>query len=797
MRFNRLALVAVVSLAAPLFAHGDIVPGAVPDLTLLTAQVPRGSLATSFASSVPPGAKTVDGNIGDWEGEISRWGGTAIYSHGEYVYQDYLRDAWGADDGQDAARTDLTDQLNSIEGRTYRAEALSQALGEQFDVNGELDGDYCPETVCSVANYGDVEDSAIRGEADIEEVRIAADATNLSFLVRTTGMKDGRTGVLLLLGETVADHLVQGGVRTTARHAILASGNAALSVVGDGSSPAPGDIDVATNATGSINAVEISVPRASVGAAGDTFAIGVATGVIDGAALKSVKLGDAKSDLVNVAFRFDEPARIWMEHDQALALRAGDIDRYIKPVRLDRLSSGYTESFEPQPGYHERVYISDSPVNIDDADSNASLQGPFQHYGVYLPSTYRQAPGTQFPTTWWTHYRGGHAHDAAAWIPGLLRQFGEAKGNIMIMPSARGTSSWYVGRGHEDFLNVWDDSMATLPIDPDRVYMTGYSMGGFASWFLPMVYPDRFAGASPQEGPPTQGLFAGIGPNAQDPTGSQNGGDAQAELTFNIIENARNVPFVIYHGTDDELVPVTGILRMQARFIELGYRNRLYLLDGNEHYTTAVLDSWTEAARYLNRFRRDPNPPHVTYRRWPALEHAASTVSTPTGVDLAYKFDRAYWVSDLVVRTVGTVDGKPDPASWGTIDATTFGRGVGDNLLIPEAGAGLQGTPYEMTGLAWLGNGRTAPRNAFDATLTNLSNARIDLARMGLATSGQIAATVNADGPTTLQLAGVWASTPLVEVCDPPSTCTTPAVSYVGGVLSISFGAGVHTVRIA
>jgi hypothetical protein len=153
-------------------------------------------------------------------------------------------------------------------------------------------------------------------------------------------------------------------------------------------------------------------------------------------------------------------------------------------------------------------------------------------------------------------------------------------------------------------------------------------------------------------------------------------------------------------------------------------------------------------------------------------------------------------VSNLEVRDVTMIGGKPDPASWGTIDATSFGYGVDENLLIPEAGAGAQGTPYEMTGLAWLANGRTAPRNAFDVELTNLSNARLDLARMGISTSSQISGSVDNDGPVTLQLSGDWPSTPVVEVCDPPSICHYPVVSYAGGVLSIPLAAGVHSVRV-
>lgn len=754
MRSKLLLLAVVCSLAAPGFARA--IPEAVPDAPLFGQQAARGrSLITQQAAPVAPTPKTVDGNIDDWTGEITRFGGTSITSHGEFVYQDYINDAWGADDGQDAARTQYTDALNETEARAYRVEALSQALGEQFGVEG------CNETVCAVAEYGDVEDRD-RLENDIEEVRVAADASTVYVLVRTIGMtKPDATGVVLLIDDESPGgaNPGPGGLTTRTRTWLSVGGGSVM----EASNLDAEAVSVAQNPSGYTNATEIAIPRAQL-PDGETLRLAVATCVASRTQCKQVRRGDAASDIVNVAFRPNEPARIWMDHDQAHALRLGSIDTFFTSVDLDRLVEGYSETFAPAPGYWERIYVTDSAVNFE-GESNAYHQGIFQHYGVYLPSTFRSSPGSVYPTTWWTHYRGGHAHDAAAWVPGLLRQFGEAKGNIMIFPSARGTSSWYVGRGLEDFLNVWDDSVATFPIDPDRVYMTGYSMGGFASWFLPMVFPDRFAGASPQEGPPTQGLFAGAGPNASDPSSPQNGGDAQAQLMFNVIENARHVPYVIYHGTDDELVPISGILRMQARFVELGYRNRLYALDGNEHYTTAILDTWTEAADYLNKYRRDPNPARVTYRTWPALERAASTISTNiAGLDLGYRFNSAYWVSGLEVRDKEFLsDGKPDPAVWGTIDATTNGRGVPENLLIPEAGAGHQGTPYEMTGLSWLGNGRTASSNSFRASLNNLEAARLDTARMGISTTRTISADIQTDGATAIELAGGWSRCPRVD----------------------------------
>ncbi|HVL32841.1 MAG TPA: prolyl oligopeptidase family serine peptidase, partial [Actinomycetota bacterium] len=638
-----------------------------------------------------------------------------------------------------------------------------------------------------VAEYGDVDDNSVRVNTDIEEIRVAADDDNLYVLVRTAGMiDDAATGVLVLFGDDLAPHdnAVAGGLVSKSRKWLLAAG----STVHRASNIDPSHVSVATNSSGYTNAVEIAIPFGAGPRLGWTT-LAVAVCAVEGDDCKNVKEGSAASNYLNVGFRYDEPQRIWMDHDQAFALHDGNIDRFMTTVNLGRLASGYTETFEPRSGYWERVYVSDSPVNNEAQNSGTYFQGQFQHYGVYLPSNFRST--SQYPATWWAHYRGGHAHDAAAWVPGLLRNFGEQKGNIVITPSARGTSTWYVGRGMEDFLEVWDDAMATFPIDADRVYMTGYSMGGFGSYLLPTLMPDRFAGASPQEGPITQGLFIAPG-MVQSP---QNGGDVEAENTYNVFENLRNVAYAIYAGTTDELVWFTGQQAAHLKLTQLGYNNRLYAIHGGEHYASAILDQWQEAANYLNEFRRDPNPPRVTYRTWPAIERAVSTISTLPGQNLGYRFNSAYWVSGLEARTVRLLsNGKPDPRDWGTIDAVTYGRGLDTYTGVPEAGAGTQGLPYHMTGWRNVKTGREGARNALTATLTNIANATLDLARMGISNTKRIDVKITTDGPATVVLRGTWPYQPPAVEFDPPAA--GPATySLTAEGLAITFsGAGSHNI---
>src|SRR5205085_2184292 len=146
-------------------------------------------------------------------------------------------------------------------------------------------------------------------------------------------------------------------------------------------------------------------------------------------------------------------------------------------------------------------------------------------------------------------------------------------------------------------------------------------------------------------------------------------GDPRAEDAAPLLDNLKWVPYVIYQGTNDELVPVSGVTVQVKRFQDLGYRYRYYLFPGQEHYGPPVVDQWMEGVRYEHQFVRDPNPPELTYIRSMVFEHAIETVNSD-GVHFSFPLDQAYWMSGLepvdprrgVVRFDGRSLAIPDPA---------------------------------------------------------------------------------------------------------------------------------------
>ena len=119
-------------------------------------------------------------------------------------------------------------------------------------------------------------------------------------------------------------------------------------------------------------------------------------------------------------------------------------------------------------------------------------------------------------------------------------------------------------------INLVENIIKEYPVDPDRVYITGLSMGGFGTWDLITRYPDKFAAAIPMSG-------------AGDPS--------KAELI-------KHIPIWVFHGALDKAVPVEGSRNMVKALQECG-GNVIYTelpdkghVMWKEQYENPLLHDW-------------------------------------------------------------------------------------------------------------------------------------------------------------------------------------------------------------
>ena len=746
-----LTCAALVVLAEP--ARGDV------SIPVFSTEVPAGhGTAVALRPAFDP-PRRVDGRIGDWHGRPTRFGGSTIYSSGELVYQDHIFDAYGPDNGQDVQRLGIQDPIQQKVPEVYRLDPAVQYLPGEFGI---------PTPGYNLAtHYGDLPH---QDQADLSEFRVGADPGNLWVLARTTTMTAPVQTALLVLLDTrpgSATHAVPfgSGINSTrADYALLftARGGWVANLSSGRVTRLPAG-SVAANPTDYVNALEARVPRNALGRLPSSFSVAAATGIADPNGkplLKDLGLG---ANLANVAFRGNEPARDWWDKQQAFSLYAHTIDPFFHGVDVGKLLRGANQRYVPGPGYHDRLFTSTKRISKEEGE-----EGTLQHYGVYLPTGY--SPRRRWPLQWWFHFRGGNAHIAAAAVPRIFKDMGEDVHTVVVSPRGRGESTWYVGRGQVDFREVWADVHRTFSVDPDRTYIAGHSMGGWATYLLSILYPDRFAAGFPASGPVTQGAWTGVDfpgcDNFKSSDGetpcytSANGGDPRAEFTRPLLDNLRWVPQAIYQGVPDELVPTSGVVRQAQRLQELGYRYRLYLFPAQEHYGPPVVDQWADGARYEHQFARDPNPPRVTYIRSMPFERAVERVQSD-GAKLSFNFDSAYWMSRL----------QPVDATSGVakFDGQSFAIPQRPYSLFPEADGPAktdQTGPYVMVGQAWTPAAGPLPvrSNAFSAALTGARGVALDVSRMHLDPRRVLTGDVQADHAINLRLAGSWPSAVVATV---------------------------------
>jgi predicted peptidase len=184
------------------------------------------------------------------------------------------------------------------------------------------------------------------------------------------------------------------------------------------------------------------------------------------------------------------------------------------------------------------------------------------NYLLYLPNDYSNST-KYYPLILFLHGAGERGNDLElVKIHGIPKIVEQQKDFPFIAISPQCPSDrWWVDPWLIEALNaLLDETIANYRVDASRVYLTGLSMGGFGTWALSMMYPEKFAAIAPICG----------------------GG--MPWMAFRI----KDIPVWVFHGAKDETVPIQKSEEMV---------DALKILRGNIKFTIypeAGHDSWTE-----------------------------------------------------------------------------------------------------------------------------------------------------------------------------------------------------------
>ncbi len=183
-------------------------------------------------------------------------------------------------------------------------------------------------------------------------------------------------------------------------------------------------------------------------------------------------------------------------------------------------------------------------------------------YYLYYPQDYEISPQKKFPILLFLH-GGGESGDTLGALkkngPPKLIVEGKQFPFLILAPQNPHQKKWWNTRAVNQLL---DSVVANNRVDKNRIYLTGLSRGGGAAWEMAVQYPEKFAALA---------VVCGMTP-----------------LPYAAWID-KNMPIWVFHGEQDESIPISESETMVERLKTMGYDVQFTRYPGVGH------DSWVKA----------------------------------------------------------------------------------------------------------------------------------------------------------------------------------------------------------
>ncbi|HEY3376561.1 MAG TPA: NPCBM/NEW2 domain-containing protein [Armatimonadota bacterium] len=237
-----------------------------------------------------------------------------------------------------------------------------------------------------------------------------------------------------------------------------------------------------------------------------------------------------------------------------------------------------------------------------------AVDGSAQFARVYLPPGYD--PAKRYPLIVQLH---GMVRDTPPYLRwgGMTQRYdglADRYGALVLYPHGR-ANAWYRGLGEQDVLRALALTQARFAVDPDRIYLLGYSMGGAGVWHVGTAHPELFAALAP--------YFGGREPQVTTPAQALKAMTAREkryaarDSSFAQAESLRSTPIFVSQGDEDKTVP-PDISRYGVRLLHnWGYPIYYWEMPGKGH---GGLNTEDTVLPWLLAQRREAHPAAVRLR---------------------------------------------------------------------------------------------------------------------------------------------------------------------------------------
>lgn len=238
---------------------------------------------------------------------------------------------------------------------------------------------------------------------------------------------------------------------------------------------------------------------------------------------------------------------------------------------------------------------------------------------------------------------------------------------VVLRSTGRGPGSVYQNYGELDVLEGIEDVIAKYPVDRDRISVTGFSMGGAATWYLTSHYPDLFAAGAPMAGYGDYRLWEKPGGFTY-PMQPWEEPSWQARSAAFLVGNFEHTPLWIVHGEWDRSVgggvPVEHSREMYRLTKAKGFDVRYTEVPKTGH--SAPQEVFEEVVNWLIQQKKERQPPHVSLTTY-ELRHNRNYWLT---VDQLARYGQRAWIDatqqarSIMARRARSTTSSSITSSW-------------------------------------------------------------------------------------------------------------------------------------
>lgn len=232
----------------------------------------------------------------------------------------------------------------------------------------------------------------------------------------------------------------------------------------------------------------------------------------------------------------------------------------------------------------------------------SNIDGSVQYYAVCPPNKDDANPTSLFLSL----------HGAGVEAIGQARAYQPKDWGTLVAPTNRRPRGFnWEEWGCKDAFEVLEIAKKEFNPDPERIYLTGHSMGGHGTWFVGATFPDKWAAIAPCAAYPTLMVYGSadgkIPQKGENETLNTLLRASNGSNVIDLVNNFTHEGIYIHHGDSDKVVSVNYARQMRNLLGDFHADFSYYEYPGGSHWFSNQSVDWPPLFDYFKWHTRKPD----------------------------------------------------------------------------------------------------------------------------------------------------------------------------------------------